>query len=84
MTQHLRFACSSLGVQVLELAGSDLALGHELVDLGLLEADYAPKSVRGQLALIDKSIQRSRNQSECCGRFFGCLLYTSPSPRDRG
>ena len=65
------FGWRNLWVEVLELAGLDTAIANERVDFALLQADYSPKSVCGQLPFIDQPVERPRGQSQRGRRFFG-------------
>ena len=60
----------SLGIQVLELTGCDLTLRNERIDLTLLQPDYSAEPVRGQLPLIDQSIERARREAQGRSRLF--------------
>lgn len=59
-----------LGIEVLELAGGDLASSHKLVDLALFQANDPAEPVRGQLALIDQPVEGPGDQAKGSSRFF--------------
>ena len=56
-------------------------------DLGDPELDYLSQlpEAKGLLEGVEESLEEEVDKvREKAGRFFNCLLYTSPSPRDRG
>jgi len=42
---------------------------NKTLHLGLLQPDYSPKTVSGQLAFIDETVKRARGDTELSGRF---------------
>lgn len=50
-------------VQVLERAGLDLAGVNERIHFGLLESNDSSKSVRGQLSLVNETVERPRRDT---------------------
>ena len=60
-----------LWIKVLERTGFDAALGDELIDLTLLEADHPTESVGRQLTLVDEPVEGAGSESQSGGSFFG-------------
>ena len=69
------------------LAWSDLAVANFAATLGkilpeLPDPDQALNNLERLVSVSDSLSQKVRKLSSLSTPFYGCLLYTSPSPRD--
>ena len=64
-------------------------VSHEISPFNIVEAAYITKRSyvnypRGTIHIIDVDAQYNPEKSLIISYYDNCLLYTSPSPRDRG
>jgi hypothetical protein len=62
---------SSLWVEMFQFTRFDATAVDKGVDLGLLQANHATKTVCGKLALVDQSVERAGRQAQRRSGFLG-------------